>query len=273
MTTFFPAWMKDRSANRTAVLAGASQENVFDFAFSVPADQLIIVCHRPLADAISMAAVLDGRIKPNRLISHGLPRDFDELKTDAQGQIVVIDSGPILTCQSTKKAAVMGSTRLLAGYDIDLDLSDHIAWTGVVRLFGAFRRHHAAPIILYDPKLDLPPAFTKGATVLLADKTQTWASKPAPKQPASNSVQTGIAPTQTLVAAHARFLAETELSTLCSMHMSMPAESCAELFEIWRRNIALLELGLEGREYVTLAVSKLIDVEAKLQVEFERKRR
>jgi hypothetical protein len=75
-----------------------------------------------------------------------------------------------------------------------------------------------------------------------------------------------VLPSQRLVAAHAQFLAETDLPTLRSMHGELSERRNGDLFSIWRQNLIELQKGHDGREYVPEALAKLGSLEAELDM-------
>jgi hypothetical protein len=259
MSSAPPEWIAAPDRVRGTVLCGVPTDELTEAIFSLPPGAIEIVALRDLADQIAMQATLDRRPKPAIRISRDLASDVEALLEAGAARTIIYDATPILAHVGVRRSALAAETRLLAGYDIDADLVGQFALADTAYIVDTLRTRHGGALILHDPERRLPSSVLRDARLIDGPEPA-----PPPPSPSVQAAVPNVVPTAALVIAHAKFLADTPLDTLIVMHRRFAGARFADIFAIWRRNIELLELTLQGGEFRQPALARLAALQERL---------
>ncbi|MDX2308333.1 MAG: hypothetical protein NW216_08860 [Hyphomicrobium sp.] len=204
--------------------------------------ELVVICRRVLADAVSLNAALDGARHVEVLISRGLERDGAVLQTRASDAEIWIDGSMVGVEIETASATMARRLRLLAGYDLEAAVWQP-AVEGTIRdrlaSWGAARPGRVSIVALPEDVAVLeglwPGLPIEGREASRPKKSKASAAKPAlPDRPLP------VDPDISTVARHAEFLATTDFEAVREMHRDIAQPAYASIFEIWLGNLETL---------------------------------
>ncbi|MEL7302642.1 MAG: hypothetical protein AAGJ53_02995 [Pseudomonadota bacterium] len=245
-------------------LPSVSDDAFFAYAIAQAPDTTTTLANREGLGLLAEAAVFAGRARLVRQaeVPTSLIAALDRHRPPFAIGPVLIQAIVLAEEIEMRVRALWQVTRTLGGYDLDDAVLADVISAALSEDLAFEVERRSAPIVIHGGARLLPLSSLEACDGV-SEATDAemhrslWQSaafaflRPAPTPPSFD-----------LVATHAAFLADNDPATLAEMHQPLLAFPAVEIFDIWRRNLAVLNGRDDPMPRAADAIARLDQIEA-----------
>jgi hypothetical protein len=255
LDTPLPNWLAQQATARIAFILGGEADDARALLSGSGMPPLVTICDKGTAEQLAQAAVLDGRRAPFVMISRGLRKDCEALVAAGKAQVTLVHAAIFERYVADEQIRLGKAVQLLGGYEGPSSVIAQVVMAAFWRFAAETSARLSAPVIVH---------LRRAPTVLPPDGAFTIFELPrvAPLAPLEVPPEALVA--IDAVAGQAKFLADSELDLLVSMHKPLAIDKGETIFGFWDSALSSYLRSSGQAALVMAARSKLAAVRARV---------